>query len=362
MKIHLLEAVHGNFGDELNRWLWQAVLPGMWDEDGDTLFVGIGTILDRKLPDARTVLVFGTGAGYTAPPTDIATNAVRWRIYGVRGPLTARALALEPRLALTDPAILLATLEEFRGLPRRGVIFVPHWKSVRYGCWQRICASLGIEFVDPCSDSKAVVQRIASAEKVIAESMHAAIIADAFRVPWIPVALSREISPFKWTDWAASLDMSYRPVCLPASNRIESLRNTLLQWSVHANTMDYPAPAAVAQGYRMQFDGMDALMADFETIGSRINQAWRWNASIGLEVMMKRLARLGLKAAPRVGLGHSERLLETATEHLARVKASAGSLSADGAHARALERALNRLGDFARDWRHGTFATASQLR
>jgi succinoglycan biosynthesis protein ExoV len=354
MKIYLLGAVQGNFGDELNRWLWHALLPGMWDEDGDTLFVGIGTILDCKLPAARTVIVFGTGAGYTAPPADIATNPVRWRIYGVRGPLTARALALEPRLAITDPAILLATLAEFRGLRRRGVIFVPHWKSVRYGYWERICASLGIEFIDPCGDSKGLVQRIASAEKVIAESMHAAIIADAFRVPWIPIALSREISPFKWVDWAASLDMPYRPVCLPPSNRIESLRNTLLQWSVHANTMDYPAPTAVAQGHRMQFASVDALMADFELIGSRINQAWRWHASVGLEVLLKRLAGLGLKAPPRVGLGHSERLLQTATEHLARVQANAGSLSTDGAHARALERAMTRLEDFARDRRRGT--------
>ena len=344
MKIHLLEAVHGNFGDELNRWLWHAVLPGMWDGVGDTLFVGIGTVLDRNLPSARTAIVFGTGAGYTAPPPDIATNPARWRIYGVRGPLTARALGLDPRLAMTDPAILLATLDQFRGLSRRGVIFVPHWKSVRYGYWERICASLGIEFVDPCRDSKWVVGRIASAEKVIAESMHAAIIADAFRVPWIPIALSREISPFKWVDWAASLDIPYRPTCLPASNRIESLRNALLQWSVHANAMDYPA----------QYDGMDRLMADFETIGRRINQAWRWNASIGLEVVMKRLARLGLREVPRRGVAHSERLFDAATEQLARVQASAGWLSTDLAHARSLERTLIRLEDFARDWRGGT--------
>ena len=359
MRVHLLEAVHGNFGDDLNRWLWHALLPGIWDEDGDILFVGIGTILDRNLPSARQSMVFGTGAGYTAPPPDIATNSARWQIYGVRGPLTARALALDPSLALTDPAILLATLEEFRGLPRRGVIFVPHWKSVRYGYWERICAALGIEFVDPCGDSKAVVRRIASAEKVIAESMHAAIVADAFRVPWIPIALSREVSPFKWVDWAASLDLPYRPVCLPASNRIESLRNALLQWSVHANTIDYPAPAAVAQGYRMQFETMDNLMADFDTIGRRINQAWRWNASIGLEILMKRLARLGLRPAPGGGVAHSERLFDTATEQLARLQTSAGNMSADAAHTRALDRTLTRLEDFARDWRRGTFAPTS---
>ena len=127
-------------------------------------------------------------------------------------------------------------------------MFVPHWKSVRYGRWQRICESLGIEFVDPCGDSTAVVRRIASAEKVIAESMHAAIIADAFRVPWIPVALSREISPFKWVDWAASLEVPYRPVCLPASNRIELLAQRLAAVErAFQHRPPIPSPAAVAQ-------------------------------------------------------------------------------------------------------------------
>ena len=179
-------------------------------------------------------------------------------------------------------------------------------------------------------------------------------IADAFRVPWIPIALSREVSPFKWVDWAASLDLPYRPVCLPASNRIESLRNALLQWSVHANTIDYPAPAAVAQGHRMQFDTMDNLMADFDTIGRRIDQAWRWNASIGLEILIKRLARLGLRPAPHRGIAHSERLFDTATEQLARLQTSAGNLSANVAHLRALDRTLTRLETFARDWPRGT--------
>lgn len=216
MKVHLATQVQGNFGDELNRWLWPALLADvMGKTEDDVLFVGIGTVLDRNLPSARVTIVFGTGTGYTPPASDISTHPSRWRIYGVRGPLTARALNLDKRAAMTDPAILLTTLPEFKGLDRRGVIFIPHWKSVRYGEWKGICKTLGIEFVDPCQDSKLVVRRIASAEKVIAESMHAAVIADAFRVPWTPVALSREISPFKWVDWASSLNVAYRPVCLP---------------------------------------------------------------------------------------------------------------------------------------------------
>ncbi len=336
MKIHVLKQVGGNFGDELNRWLWPELLGDLpSNARDDVLFVGIGTILDSNLPAARVTIVFGTGVGYTSVPRDIGAHSTRWRIYGVRGPLTARALHLDQSYAMTDPAILLATLREFRGLDRRGIIFVPHWKSVRYGDWEAICNRLGIEFVHPCRDSRTVVRRIAAADKVIAESMHAAIVADAFRVPWIPVALSREVSPFKWVDWTSSMNASYSPVCLPASNRIEYMRNALLKWSVHSNAPDYPSPSLVAQGTRMHFDDLDLLMLSFEEVGRRINQRWRWNASIGLEVILKRLARIGLGTSPQMSAA--------ATAHLDKLKASEGFLSSDHSHMRSLEDTLGRL-------------------
>ncbi len=254
---------------------------------------------------------------------------------------------------MTDPAILLATLPEFTGLPRDGVIFIPHWKSVRYGYWEEICSNLGIEFIDPCGDSKFVVRRIASARKVIAESMHAAIIADAFRVPWIPVALSREISTFKWMDWAQSLQVPYSPVCLPASNRIEHVRNALLKWSVHSNAAHYPSPREVARGCRLPVPDLDGLMSDFEEIGRRLSQTWRWNASIGVEVALKRLARVGLRPSAWVEFGASERMLHAATAQLSRLLSSEGCLSSDSVHRRSLDSTVAQLEEFRRDSRGG---------
>jgi succinoglycan biosynthesis protein ExoV len=349
MKMHLAAQIRGNFGDELNRWLWQDLIADVSSKAGDgVLFVGIGTVLDRNLPAARVTIVFGTGTGYTPAPPDISAHPSRWRIYGVRGPLTARALNLDKRIAMTDPAILLATLPEFTPRERRGIIFVPHWKSVRYGDWEGICKSLGIEFIDPCQDSRHVVRRIASAKKVIAESMHAAIIADAFRVPWIPVALSREISPFKWVDWAASLGVAYRPVCLPASTGIERVRNVMLRWTVHCNATGYPSSSQVAQGACMEFTDMDRLLSDFHEIGRRINQRWRWNASIGLEAALKRMATLGLRSG--------ERMRSVAGEHLGKLMSNEGFLSSDQAHARSLNDTLARLEEFRHDLNSGVFS------
>jgi succinoglycan biosynthesis protein ExoV len=349
MKVHLAAHVHGNFGDELNRWLWADLIADSLDAaEDDVLFVGIGTVLDRNLPSARLTIVFGTGTGYTPAPPDISSNLSRWRIYGVRGPMTARVLKLGEHVAMTDPAILLNQLPEFSGLNRRGVVFVPHWKSVRYGDWQRICDALGIEFVDPCQESKLVVRRIASAEKVLAESMHAAIIADAFRVPWIPLALSREISPFKWVDWASSLHVAYQPVCLPPSTRLERIRDALLQWTVHCNAFDYPSFTRVAQGATMHFEDAELLASQNEEIGRRINQRWRWNLSVGLEASLKRVAR--------ISVGRDEQLRGIAVERLRILASNEGFLSSDVDHSRVLQDTLNRLEQFKRDARSGAFS------
>jgi succinoglycan biosynthesis protein ExoV len=349
VKIHVVKHVRGNFGDDLNRWLWRGLLGDVCSVAGDdVLFVGIGTILDKNLPGARVTIVFGAGVGYTAAPRDISSHSARWRIYGVRGPLTARALNLDPRIAMTDPAILLATLPEYRGLDRRGVIFIPHWKSVPYGNWRRICHDLGIEFVDPCQESKSVVRRIATAEKVIAESMHAAIIADTFRVPWIPVALSREVSPFKWVDWASSMHVRYRPVCLPPSDGIELMRNAMLKWSVHCNAAGYPTSSQLVNGAYMHFEDAERLMSDLREIGRRINQQWRWSASIGLDATLKRVAKLRL--------GPNNRLMSAATACLGRVISGEGSLSSDQAHAHMLTDTLGRLEQLRGDLNGGAFS------
>ena len=185
--------------------------------------------------------------------------------------------------------------------------------------WEKICATLGIEFIHPCRDSKSVVPGgLPPPTRLSPESMHAAIIADAFRVPWVPVALSREVSPFKWVDWTSSVNVSYSPVCLPPSNRIEYMRNSLLKWTVHSNAPDYPSPSLVARESDCTSTIWYLLMSSFEQVGRRINQRWRWNASIGLEVILKRLAR--------ISLGCGERMSAAAALHLDKLRSSDGFL------------------------------------
>jgi len=41
--------------------------------------------------------------------------------------------------------------------------------------------------------------------------MHGAIVADALRVPWLPVCCNDDILAFKWQDWLSTLKLPYEP-------------------------------------------------------------------------------------------------------------------------------------------------------
>lgn len=240
MKLFHWASSHGNFGDDMNAFIWPHFLPGVFDDDADALFVGIGTIFSADVPKARHRIVMGSGTGYGRLPSDLKDGG--WHIYAVRGPLTARAIGGEPSLAVADPAILLPLMPEFAPTPRRGIAFVPHWTTAQEGIWQSACAQAGIEFIDPRGEAKDVIRRIAAAELVIAESMHGAIVADAFRVPWVAIVSGRD-TPMKWHDWALALGMNYRPYEVGRLSLISILkgRSGVSSARLHTNAQEYAA-------------------------------------------------------------------------------------------------------------------------
>ena len=77
-----------------------------------------------------------------------------------------------------------------------------------------------------------VGRMIAAADLVIAESMHAAILADAFRVPWVAVTTSDAINSFKWNDFVQSLGLVYAPRRIPLSSRAEAITKGARFWGV----------------------------------------------------------------------------------------------------------------------------------
>jgi len=355
MKVYELPHVNGNFGDALNSWLWRDLLPEVFDDDAAVRFVGIGTILDRHLPRAPLTVVLGAGTGYAPPPHDLHDDPKRWRIYGVRGPLTARILGLPADAVLTDPAILLAGHPAFQEPQAGGVIFVPHWKSVQFGQWREACELAGIEFVDPCGDAHAVIRKIAGARKVIAESMHAGIIADAFRVPWVPVVLSREVAPFKWVDWASTMRLGYEPLLLAASSPVEVLRDQLLRRSAFGYIGDFMASQSEGRAGTLLRWNEAQLLHDHAAAIARVASPLHWRASITAEALLKRVARASRHTHAKLSPALYRRYREGAAEQLRAIADGAGQLSTDAAHQQALERCHQAVQRLAADHRSGQF-------
>lgn len=216
MELYYHKAPGGNFGDDLNAWLWPQLLPDLLDQDDDSLFIGIGTILNNRIPPAAQYRIFGAGAGYGEPPS----VDDRWTFYCVRGPLSARRLGISSHYAITDPALLVRTLSLDSQRKRCKLAFMPHHESAKWGIqagisiWEWSCRAAGIRYIDPTGSVATVLRAIQETELLVTEAMHGAIIADALRVPWIPVRFHDHILDFKWQDWCKSLKLDYEPVVL----------------------------------------------------------------------------------------------------------------------------------------------------
>lgn len=238
MRLYYFKSREGNFGDDINAWMWRDLLPEVYDDSPDIWMSGIGTIIGEEMPPAKTKVVFSSGAGYSRPPEGFGKEG--WKIVSVRGPLSAKVLGLSQNMAVTDGAILLATFSQCSPVPvseRSGVVFMPHHKALTYGVWQEVCRRAGVEFIDPRDDSHKTLQRLRKAKLVVADAMHAAIVADTLRVPWIPVVASSEINGFKWLDWTLSMEVPYLPVRMPSSSLAELVTRWALNWGggLHAS-------------------------------------------------------------------------------------------------------------------------------
>jgi len=201
-----------NFGDQLNPWLWDKLIPGVIDDNQTTTFVGIGTLINDRLPlktkNSRLRAIYGTGVGYG---NGIPQLNDTYKIYCLRGPLSAQALGVSDKLAVTDGAVLIRNL--FDNYSHKKVYkfsYMPHFELAGTS-WSLVCESLGFGYIDPRWSIEKVLSSINETEVLLAEAMHGAIIADALRVPWVPIITNPTILQFKWQDWCQSVGVNYQP-------------------------------------------------------------------------------------------------------------------------------------------------------
>lgn len=199
-----------NFGDNINPWIWEQLLPGVFDQDKTTTFVGIGSLLNEYIPKAQKTVVFGSGVGYGKSLPKIDES---WKIYCLRGQLSAKALGVGSELVVTDSAVLVRRLYKQANTKVNRFAYIPHIDNAILGDmdWKLICEQAGIAYIDPRWPIEQVLSAIMQTEVLLAEAMHGAIVADALRVPWIPIFTTTRVFPFKWHDWCSSIDIECQP-------------------------------------------------------------------------------------------------------------------------------------------------------
>lgn len=161
------------------------------------------------------------------------------KFHGVRGPLTAEGIGLKSDIALGDPALLLPYLFQHprkeNGLnllilhidrltshkARKRAIAAgcdeirspwvyanPNWQTLRGLNWWTMAADLrrwGVHLRNEVHPLWETVDRIAGAKFVLTGSLHGAILAQAYGIPWAAFNDGCVDSPSKWEDWGAYL-------------------------------------------------------------------------------------------------------------------------------------------------------------
>lgn len=211
MRLVYYKAPTGNIGDDLNPWLWPMVFGAeAFSEEGETRFLGIGSIFaDGYVKRGAKHVVFGAGVPSPFNRPDLSSAEIDIRF--VRGPLSSRLSKNAPWI--TDSAAIVPLFTERRagaaGLRRTA--FVPHFRTPD-DLAERIAAELGLHLIRPALPPERFLEELTGCDEVVAEAMHGAILADAFRIPWKAVYVTTPYvsgwtSFFKWRDWLSSLGL-----------------------------------------------------------------------------------------------------------------------------------------------------------
>lgn len=232
-----------NLGDSLAPWLLDALgfrAVGRHTPDSAVINPGRCLLVIGSLLTEEDIAKIGWpldvwGGGWKGPGTEPSTlRDIRY--YAVRGPHTRDSLHLPPGLVLGDPALLVPRLLGIDPWPDAGTLVIPHcFRLSIMGRRERLrrtgCDELLSPLVSPTRfprtprdlrglgvrlnlwlklgittlDVRTALRRIAGASFVLSGSLHGAILAQAFGVPWACFDDGYVNAPAKWCDWGAYL-------------------------------------------------------------------------------------------------------------------------------------------------------------
>lgn len=207
-----------NFGDQLNILIFDYFMPNAFDENEEKLFVGIGSLIGlvSRFPGRKIIFSSGLADGDESTYGEVPKDLSSYEFLSVRGPLTANKLGINPELAITDGAILLAAMNLPLKRSHEVISFMPHAGSEQFYDHQKMAMELGWQFISPAEEPMEVLRKMMRSKYIVTEAMHGAIVADTLRIPWIPYVGFSTVNHFKWKDWCASMNLNYSPIVLKA--------------------------------------------------------------------------------------------------------------------------------------------------
>lgn len=231
MKIHFYSPETGksNFGDELNVPIWNFFIPELIGKHDNVVFFGIGTILRATKKYELNVPIIVFGSGYHENKQ--VQESKNCKYFFFRGPLTAQLFG-KKNLFITDPAILTPLV-----FPRNRKIkfkygYMPHFTNIaNYS--ESFFYKMNILYINPTAPINEVLDKINSVEIVFAEAMHAAIVADAYGVKWVPVKCRGYFNSFKWRDWSLSLELEIDFIEVPKLRTSDGLLRKILKFTIY---------------------------------------------------------------------------------------------------------------------------------
>lgn len=209
MPLVLFPTDGGNFGDDLKELLWDELFPDMAEKSEGYRIHGIGTVLSHE--DEKNIRTVVLGSGVAGPNDRAARHSTDFR--WVRGPLTAKVFGLSAHLGMGDPAILWSGLQGDK-VSDGPVGFIPHHLTWTSYDWASIAKDAGMVAINPKQSPDEVAKQIRGCSRILTESLHGAIFADAMGIPWAACVLAHRFNAFKWEDWLATVGRNFSPLII----------------------------------------------------------------------------------------------------------------------------------------------------
>lgn len=204
-----------NFGDAVYELFLHPAVLEEWEADNKRLHFPVGSVIANNhiqhALNANLIPVFHN-CGYRGEELDPKLLA-QAEFDGVRGPHTRDAL-LEHGIdqpVTKDPVYHVA--EKYSPGPPNGLAICVRHITDRTERGVNTIHELGVDAmfspaVEDEADMIEFIQKISGSRFVLAGSLHAAILAHAYGVPFALFGGSRVDCPPKWEDWLASIDVT----------------------------------------------------------------------------------------------------------------------------------------------------------